>query len=252
MKILVCCKYIHDENEISVNTDRTLKMDTAPWVISPYDLNAIQAGMKLVASVGDSTVELLTVAGEVIENSKMRKAALSRGPGKLYAVRNDDCGDLFSTATLLKQAIEKIGDVDLVICGEGSGDMYTQQLGSMLGALMGVATLNTVNALSWEGGAIVAERSGRNRTERFRVTGPAVLSVTGDICLTHIPSMKDIMGAGKKPVEVWAASEFEVVRPAVTTDSVIAPERMERLQVMYKEADEGGLSEFAKAIRKHI
>ena len=49
MKILVCFKFIRDEEGISVNADRTINLDSAPWVISPYDLNAIEAGMKLAA-----------------------------------------------------------------------------------------------------------------------------------------------------------------------------------------------------------
>ena len=104
MKILVCYKYIRDENEISVAPDRTIKADAAAWVISPYDLNAIEAGMKLAAASG-GTVEVLTAGGEAVDNSKMRKAVLSRGPAKMYGVRCPECGDLLSTARLLKQAI---------------------------------------------------------------------------------------------------------------------------------------------------
>ena len=47
MKILVCCKFIRDDNELTVNPDRSINLDTAPWIISPYDLNAIEAAMKL-------------------------------------------------------------------------------------------------------------------------------------------------------------------------------------------------------------
>lgn len=252
MKILVCYKYIRDENEISINSDRTLKTESAPWMISPYDLNAIQAGMKLAAAVGESSVEVLTVGGEVVENSKMRKAVLSRGPSKMYAVRNDDCGDLISTAALLKRAIDKIGDVDLVICGEGSGDMYSQQMGSILGAIMDVPVLNAVSSLDWCDGAIEAKRTVGNRSESFRINCPAVISVTSDICQTHIPSMKEILGAGKKPVELWSVTDFDATQSVAKTDSILAPERTERMQIVFNATDEGGLDEFARAVRKYI
>lgn len=202
MKILVCYKYIRDENEISVAPDRTIKADAAAWVISPYDLNAIEAGMKLAAASG-GTVEVLTAGGEAVDNSKMRKAVLSRGPAKMYGVRCPECGDLLSTARLLKQAIEKIGGVDLVICGEGSGDMYSQQLGNLLGALMGLPTLNCVSSLEYDAGVLTAGRVSGSRTEKYHISCPAVVSVTSDICRAHIPSMKEILAAGKKPVEVW-------------------------------------------------
>ena len=55
MRILVCYKYVRDENEISVNPDRTLNTDAASWVISPYDVNAVEAAMKLAEAAGEST-----------------------------------------------------------------------------------------------------------------------------------------------------------------------------------------------------
>ena len=240
MKILVCFKFIRDEEGISVNADRTINLDSAPWVISPYDLNAIEAGMKLAAEAGESTVEVLTVGGEALDNSKMRKAVLSRGPVKMYGVKAGECGDMYSTAVLLKGAIEKIGDADLVICGEGSGDMYSQAMGNVLADL------------SFEDGAVYASRSSGKRVEKLKLNGPAVVSVTSDICRPHIPSMKDIMAAGKKPVEVWDASEFESVSAPVTTVSVLAPERTDRMQTVFKASDETGIDEFVKALKKSI
>ena len=252
MKILVCFKFIRDEEGISVNADRTINLDSAPWVISPYDLNAIEAGIKLAAEAGESTVEVLTVGGEALDNSKMRKAVLSRGPVKMYGVKAGECGDMYSTAVLLKGAVEKIGDADLVICGEGSGDMYSQAMGNVLAALLNAAAVNSVEDLSFEDGAVYASRSSGKRVEKLKLNGPAVVSVTSDICRPHIPSMKDIMAAGKKPVEVWDASEFESVAAPVTTVSVLAPERTDRMQTVFKASDETGIDEFVKALKKSI
>ena len=82
MKIVVCYKYIRDDNEITVNADRSLNTENAAWVISPYDLNAIEAAM-LLSKECEAEVDVLTVSGEALENSKMKKAVLSRGPEKL-------------------------------------------------------------------------------------------------------------------------------------------------------------------------
>lgn len=252
MKILVCCKFIHDENELTVNSDRTINVDAAPWVISPYDLNAIEAAMKLASAIEGSTVEVLSAAGEVLDNTKMRKSVLSRGPSKLYGVKVDKCGDLYSTAALLSQAVERAGGADLVVCGEGSGDMYTQELGNMLAAFMDVPAINAVDSLVWEDGAILARRGGDSRTETFRLSGPTVVSVTSDICRSHIPSMKDILAAGKKPVEIWEGTELSGQAAVSQTLSILAPERTERSQVVFRAGDEGGVEAFAKAIKKYL
>lgn len=252
MRILVCYKYIPDENEISVNPDRTMKLDAAPWVISPYDLNAIEAGMKLAEAAGESTVEVLTAAGEVLDNTKMRKAVLSRGPAKMYGVKSAVCGDLFSTASLLAKAVRRIEGVDLVICGEGSGDMYSQELGNMLAAMLDVPAVNGVEELAYTDGAVLASRSNGSRRETLRLSGLTVVSVTSDICRAHIPSMKEILAAGKKPVEIWDAAELGECAAASETVSVLAPERAERKRVVFRESDEDGVDEFAKTIKKYL
>lgn len=253
MKIVVCYKYIPDENEIKVQPDRTLDTSAASWMISPYDLNALEAGMRLAALQENSTVEVLTVGGEVVDNSKMRKAILSRGPSKMYAIRKEGfVSGLLTTATLLKQGIEKIGGVDVVICGEGSGDMYSQQLGNLLGALMHVPTLNSVSGLSYENGKVIAERVAGNRTEVYEIEGPVILSVSSDICMARIASMKEILAAGKKPVEVWDADEFAAQTvDRVETVSILAPQSTERKQEIYDNSEDG-IEKFCLAIRKSL
>ncbi len=119
-------------------------------------------------------------------------------------------------------------------------------------AFLGVASLNAVDSLTWEDGAILARRGGDNHKETFRLSGPAVISVTSDICRSHIPSMKDILAAGKKPVEIWDAVELSGQAAVSQTLSVLAPERTERSQVVFRAGDEGGIEAFAKAIKKYL
>lgn len=254
MNILVCFKYIYNEDEVYVGADKTPDVSGASMVVSPYDLNMIEASMKLAAAVGDSNVYMLTVAGDVLDNSKAKKSALSRGPAAMYAVKADKALDMdnLAVASLLKSAVEKIGDVDLVVCGEGSGDMYSQQLGNMLGGMLGWPTLNVVSELKYEDGRVLAVRSDAGRTETFAIGGKAVVSVTSDISRPRIPSMKEIMGAGKKPVTIWSAEELEGLADVVSVASVKAPPKTERKRQIFHEADEAEFEEFCKLLKSSI
>ena len=252
MKILVCFKYVKEESEITVHADRTLNLEAAQWTVSQYDLNAIEAAMLLGKTIDGTEVDMLTVSGDVLTNSKMRKAALSRGPVKLYGVQTADCGDALTTAKFIAQAVERVGDVDLVIFGEGSSDMYSQILGNMVGSLLSVPTINGADKISFEDGAWVIERNNGSHTEIIKISGKAVVSVTSDICKPRIPSMKDILAAGKKAVEVWDASEFEYKKSACETVSVLAPKRTDRKQVVFKASDEDGIDAFVRAVKKYV
>ena len=210
--------------------------------------------MKLAAEAGDSKVCMMTVAGEVLDNSKMKKSALSRGPAEMFAVEADNAAELdnLAVASLLKSAIEKLGDVDLVVCGEGSGDMYSQQLGNVLGGLLGWPTLNVVSSLHYQDGRVVAERTDGARTETFAIGGKAVISVSSDISRPRIPTMKEIMGAGKKPVTIWSAEELAGVESVTAVNSVLAPEKAARKLVKVHESEEEEFEEFCKILKSSI
>lgn len=255
MKIVVCFKIVHDENELIINRDRTIDESKAAYAISAYDCNAVGAAMQLASTVEGSSVVALTAGGERVENGKMKKGILSRGPEAMYAVKDEslDHADTYHIAAALKAALGEMGGADLVICGEGSGDLYNQQVGNMLGALSGAATLNAVSAMHMEDGKLIVERNADDGLEVLEVSLPAVLSVTSDICIPKIPSMKDILSAGKKPATFY---DLETLGSpdanSIETVSILAPANAERKQIIIKGDGEDQIVEFYENIRKSI
>lgn len=254
MKIAACYKIVPDMETVSVKADRTLDMKSVNYEISAYDLRAVEEANKLVAANGGEVIAV-TMGGDIVSNSKMKKAILSRGPSKMYGAQDAsyENADTNQTAKILKAMLEKIGDVDLVICGEGSGDQYNMQVGNMLGGMLGWVTVNSVSKIDYDGEKLKLERTVEDGVEVFEASLPAVLSVTSDINVPRIPSMKDILGAGKKPSEVWKASDIDCA-PAAASDvkGVLAPLQKERLKQVIATADEEGIAEFINQIRKAL
>lgn len=254
MKVVACFKYVPDMDSLKVKADRTLDMSSAAWEIGQYDLRAVEEAVKLAAA-SDGTAVALTVGGEALTNSKMKKAILARGPAELIGIQDDAFvgADSCRTAKALKAAVEKIGDAELVICGEGSSDQYNQQVGNILGGMLGWTTVNSVSKIDWADGKLVLERSVEDGVEVIEVSLPAVISVTSDINVPRIPSMKDIMAAGKKPAAVSAADEIGgLAGEASVVRGVLAPEQKERMQQVIEKADEDGIAAFVAQIRKAL
>lgn len=254
VKIIVCYKIVPDEHEIAVMQDRTLDVSKASLELSPYDCNAVEAAMRFAAET-DGSVTVLTAGGERVENGKMKKGILSRGPSEMFAVKGDalDSTDSYNIAAVLKAAIERIGGAELVICGEGSADMYNQQLGNMLGAMMGLPTVNGVSAIRPSEGGVTLERAVEDGVEVLECALPAVLSMTSDICPVKIPSMKDILAAGKKPCTVIPLGELtEPAGDRVETVNILAPQDADRKRlVVTGDADEQ-VEAFYNNIRRAI
>lgn len=233
MIIVSCLKVVPDEQDIAVQGNGDLAFDRARLTISTYDLNAIEAGVQLAEANGGTLIALSVGSGN-IDDSKIKKNVLSRGPGSLVMVADDSLKDMDAnqTAQALKAAIDKIGSPDLVICGEGSADLYAQQVGAQLGQLMRVPIINCISKISVIEGKIVAERSLENETEILGIPCPSVISVTSDINLPRVAGMKEILAAGKKPGSVWKADDvgLTALAPTIEVIETKAPRKLERKQ----------------------
>jgi len=252
MNIVACYKCVPEEEEIEIKGNQTLDLSKAQWKVGQYDLNAVEAGMQIYEEVG-GTVSVLTAGDAVVDNSKLRKSILSRGPEQMYAVKDEalNVADSYATAQALKSAINKIDNVDLVLCGEGSGDIYSQQVGSVLGSMLGWACVNSVGKINAANGNLIVERSIESGMEVLEISLPAVVCVTSDINIPRIPAMKDILGAGKKNATVWSLSELNTeIKNGSDTISILAPEQTERLQTIYEGDSDENIDEIYKQLRK--
>lgn len=233
MRFIACYKLVPEEQDIVITADRALATDKAGEKISPFDLNAIEAAVQLAGESHE--VVALSVGGKALDNAKLRKDALSRGPNALYLVRDDLLASAlpYETARVIAAASQKIA-FDLLICGEGSGDMYAQQTGLLVGAILQIPAINAVSNIEIKEGFVTVERTLENEVEVLDVPLPAVLCVSSDINVPRIPSMKAILGAGKKSVTQWSASDIGWApdSPRAERVGVYAPQQTERKHII--------------------
>ena len=233
MKIVACCKVVPNEEEIKVLPNREIElpgaeaMEGTPWKISQYDLNALESGKQLAAATGGTLTALSIGTHTALDAAKIRKDILSRGADDLSLVINDRrLEDSLENAKALAEALEGM-EYDLVLCGVGSADLYLQETGIQLGALLGLPTVNNVSGIEPAGdGVLRVERVLEDEVEVLEVTLPAVLSVSSEINVPSIPAMRDIMRAGRKPMNELAPTSGEAA--SVETVSELAPEKQER------------------------
>ena len=253
MNTVACYKITPDNQDVAVAPDGSIDLAHAAMVLGEYDLMAIEEAAK-VAEATEGRAVLLTAGGEALGDTKLVKAALSRGASELYSVSDPALADAdaFQTATVLAATLGKM-EYDLVICGEGSAYRYEQQVGSLLGSLLGLPVVNAVSSIEPRDGSVVVERALENEVEVLEVALPAVVSVTTDINLPRIPQLKDILAAGKKPVTTWTLDEVGGLPSAcVETVSVKAPGNVERKKVVYESGSAENVGELAANIRASL
>lgn len=252
MKILVGCKLVPEDQDIVVQNDGTLDMSKAAPKISQFDLNAIQTAVDIKKQNTDATITALSVGGKKLENVKVRKDMLSRGLDELVVVTNEKYENILphQTSKILSEVAKEQG-FDLIICGDGSGDLYAQQTGIKLGALLDIPAVNGISQIvSIDENKVVAKRALENEVETLEIPIPAVICVSADINEPSIPGMKAILAAGKKPVNVKEV----VVEDSALVDlvEIKAPKKKERAHIIIEGDSEDQIAEFVNNLRKII
>ncbi|QAV22686.1 putative electron transfer flavoprotein FixA [Proteus hauseri] len=254
MKIITCYKSVPDEQDITVNSaDGSLDFSRANTKISQYDLNAIEAANQLKSQLDGIQITALSVGGKALTNAKGRKDVLSRGADDLVVVVDDqfEASLPYQTAIALAAAAKKVG-YDLILCGDGSADISSQQVSLLVGELLNIPAINGINKIvSLSNDSITVERELENEIETLTLPLPAVIAVSTDINSPQIPSMKAILGAAKKPVQQWSVADLglDSITPR-SEQTVAAPKQKVRQRIIIEGDGDDQIAELAEHLRK--
>ena len=206
MRIVVCIKHVPDvQSERRIEDGRLVRGEED--VLNELDENAVEAAVAL-AEEADGEVIALTMGPEDAEDGVRR--ALQMGADSGVVVADDDLAgaDVVTTARVLAAAIERIGEVDLVVTGMASLDSLTSMLPGALAAKAHMPLLGLARSLSVEDGAVTIERAVDGYTETVRAALPAVVSVTDQINEPRYPAFAAMKAARKKPLEQWGIDDL--------------------------------------------
>jgi len=248
-RIFVCVKQALDVAELKIDSaTRRPIIAGVPWKISDFDKNAIEEAVRLKEKIGGE-VTIITVGAE--EAKTTLREALAMGADKAYLISDPafEDSDTLAVSYVLAEAIKKLGEFDLIICGEASVDSFSAQVGPRLAERLGIPQITYVRKVSLDGDNVVAERTLEDCFETVKTKTPALLTVTREINDPRIPSLMAIMKASKKELVIWKAEDLEISKEkvgktgsAVQVTDVVAP-KVERKKIVIKAEIVGEIAE---------
>ncbi len=249
MPDMVCCfKWVVDEAYIRPDSSGKLEMEWAEYKLSDYDRNAIEEAVRLQEQYGGS-VTAVTVASP--DATKGIKDALSRGPEKAYFINDDDFENLepAQTSLILADVIGQQIQYDIILCGEGSSDLYAQQVGPRLAECLGIPCITFAQKIQIENEQVIVERKTDDGIEVLSAPMPVLLTVLPDINNPRVPGLKDTLAASKKPVVEICADELNVDYKECLIDQGMRAAKMERACVRFG-SNRDDIQAFVQALRK--
>lgn len=205
MKIAVCIKQVPDtEARLRVRKDGLwIEEDDVPFKINESDEYALEAGLRLAEATGGEVIAFALGPARVAES--LRKAMAIGAARSVHLVDAAfGGGDALATGRALAAAIRREG-CDVVVTGSQSDDVGYGATGSILAELLGWPHAWLLMGIELVDGGSAVEvvremESGTN--EVLRLTLPAVLEVQAGINHPRYASLKGIMAAKKKPIDV--------------------------------------------------
>ncbi len=219
--IVVCVKVVPKPEEVGVDQE-TWRLDRshARSEINPPDMNAMEVALRLKDRHG-GRVSVLSMGPPFFDG--VLRVALAMGADAAYLLSDRAFGgaDTLATTYTLARGIAKLGDVDLVICGEESSDGATGQVPAGLAEWLDVSqiTMVTEAALDPERGTIRGRREIQGGHELLEVPLPAVLSVA---TACNEPRFMDYRikswAFAPEQLTVWSADDLDVDETYIGTD----------------------------------
>jgi electron transfer flavoprotein beta subunit len=205
LKIAVCLKRVPEmELRFSIAADRkSLEQGGLKYEISDFDGYALEVALQLVERSAAGEVVVLCLGPDGVQET-LRKA-LAMGAARAVQLKVDEVPfDGLAIAEAL--AVElKGGEYDLILFGRMATDTASGTVGPMTAQLLDLPCVTAVSHLELADGRGTARRDLEGATETLQFPLPAVLTIDEGIARPRLATLKGIMAAKKKPLDVRPA-----------------------------------------------
>lgn len=208
MNIVVLVKQVPAISDIEIDAkDNNLVRVGAPTMLNPVDLHAIEAALKIKEAVG-GTITLLTMGTATAGDAMRDGIAIGADKGILITDERMAGSDTLATGRILAKAIEKIGNVDLVLSGKQSTDGETGQIPPAVAQRLGMALVSYAESVAVDGTVLQATRKNHDGIETVEASLPAVCSIMETANSPRSAKVRGKMMASKAVFDVWKLEDL--------------------------------------------
>jgi len=199
LKIVVCIK--------SVRATLVLQ-PSKKYAINPYDICALEEAVKLKKSKQAEVICLLMGVVDQRIAAELKKFGADR---IIFVSDKKFAGaDTLATTYTLSKAINKIGQVDLILCGDHAIDGETGHVGAGLAKRLGFDFLSNVDYLEVEEERLRCICRDKTYRYTYEIESGIILSVVNCMVKEVTLSIMQLKRINSVAYEVWDANELDV------------------------------------------
>lgn len=244
MDIVVFIKEVPDMERVQFDRERgVVNRASAEGEINPFDRNALQAAVNIkrmrMESGESCTITALTMGPPRAERTL--RDAYARGADRcvLLSDRRFGGADTLATSHTLKAAIRRLGQYDLILCGEKTVDGDTAQVGPEVAELLHIPHCCYAEHIDCGAEFLTVTAAGIcGRRQVRRLWYPALVSVTKDIAAPELPAFKRKLESLTADVGLWTYDDLSEWVEEAQVGAKGSPTRVAKIEIPRQEAKE--------------
>ena len=252
LHIVVCAKQVLDSEvppsalRVDGEARRVVAAASVSQVVNGFDEHAVEAALR-IKDAQQARVTILS-AGTSFVTEVMRKP-LAMGAYDLALLQDtlfQNTPDSAATAAVLAAGVRKLGAPDLILCGRQASDWDNAQTPLLLAEMLGLPCVTLARKVEVKDGRLRAERVIPDGYQLVESPLPALVTVSNELGQPRYPTLRGIMGAGRKPSVLWAAADLGISAPAARVEllDLAQPQRQARCEFV----DGDGEAQRAKSL----
>ena len=245
MKIMVCLKQVpHQDARLDINAAGTwIKEDNIKFEINSYDTYALEEALR-VKDAGEAEVVVVSIGPDRI--TQALRTALGMGADRAVHVKDPEAegSDALGIARILA-AVAKQESPDLIFMGLMSDDGNFAAVGPMLAELVGMPHTTAAVKVQRANGTLTVDREIEGGAhEVVELKSPCLVAVQTGINQVRYASLKGIMAAKKKPLDVKTAADLGLADKVgagaakLKIESIASPPKGDSAEILSGSTDE--------------
>jgi electron transfer flavoprotein beta subunit len=237
MNIAILIKQTPQISEVKI-TDKP-EWSPADTIVNPFDEYAIEEALRIKEKHGGKTIAVTYGAEEA---QAVLRDALALGVDEAYLIADSNYTflDPQKAALALAKAIEKIGDIQMVLTGKQATDDDSAMMAPTVAAILDYPQVGFVKKFdSVAEDKVICFRTTDEGYDKVEAPLPAVFSVVKEINEPRLPSLKGKMKAKKAPITKWTPTDLGVeLKSAIEIKSISQPPPRPKGEILTGEKDE--------------
>ena len=244
MKVMVCLKQVpHQDARLEVNADGTWIQDSnIKFEINSYDTYALEQALQL-KDAGEADVFVVSIGPDRV--TQALRTSLGMGADRAIHVNDEDAdaSDVLGCAKILA-AIAKEENPDLIFTGFMSDDGNSSAVPAMLAEMLDMPSATGVLHVEVGDSVKVERELEGGALDVIELPQPCVVAIQTGANQVRYASLKGIMQAKKKPLEVKTMADLGVADQAGAgavkskIEKIFVPPKSDSAEILEGSTDE--------------